>query len=315
MKKLNVAILFGGKSAEREVSISTGSEVAKELNRKKYNVSPIEIAPNGIIWKHGKLRTTDYARLLKKLKIDLVFIALHGPYGEDGTIQGLLEIIEIPYTGSRVEASAIGMNKKLSRHLFAHHKITVPNFQMHTKNEPIKFHKNGYLFVQTDNQGSSIGASIAKDQIGLEKSLRLAHKYSKVAVIDQYIKGTEIACAILGNLKPTALPVVEIVPKHEFFDYECKYNPKLVDEICPARISKKLTKKAQKQALLAYKAIGCKVFGRVDMIIEGEAIYVLEINTIPGLTPVSLFPKAAKAAGISYGQLLDKIIEYSLHDR
>lgn len=314
MRKLRVAVLFGGNSTERKVSLSSGANVIETLNRKKYTVLPVEIAPDGITWVHNRTRTTDYAKLLKKLEAELVFIALHGPFGEDGKIQSLLETLQTPYTGAGVEASRIGMDKIATREVFKKAGIKIPKYRMHHEKDSIPIFKKP-SFVQTDNQGSSIGASIAKDQNGLERSLKLAHKYSKVAVIDQYIEGIEITCAILGNTEPVALPVVEIVPKHEFFDYECKYNPELVDEICPAGISKKLTKKAQDQAILAYKAIGCTVFGRVDMIVKGETIYVLEINTIPGLTPVSLFPKAAKVAGISYSKLLDKIIDNSLNVR
>ena len=166
------------------------------------------------------------------------------------------------------------------------------------------------LFVKPSRQGSSIGTFKVSSSTELKKALKVALDFRDPALIEEFIEGVEITCGILGQ---SPLPLVEIVPKNDFFDYQAKYNPKLTDEIVPARISLKLAKKAQETALNAFNAIGCRVFGRVDMIIRGRDIYVLEVNTIPGLTPVSLFPKAAKAAGISYPQLLDKIIEHSLN--
>lgn len=316
MSKLNIAVLFGGKSAERGVSIATGLEVVKHLNHTKYSVFPIELTKKGAFWIYKTLKTTDYPKLLKKLRIDLVFLALHGPLGEDGTIQGLLEQIGMPYTGSKVLASGLGMDKLASRKIFASEGLKVPIYIVHRKGETLN---NGTLkwpvFVQPNNQGSAIGATIARSRIELRNSLELAHRYSDIALIDEFIKGTEITCAILGNSNPTVLPIIEIVTKHEFFDYEAKYNPSLVDEICPARISESLSKKAKKAAQVAYDSLGCWAYGRVDMIIRGNNLYVLEVNTLPGLTSVSLFPKAAKTVGMSYSQLLDKIIHYSKNDR
>lgn len=337
MRKLKVAVLMGGRSPEHDISLATGREVVKNLDSKKYKVLPIEVSKNGLSW-HLKeknqflldspaiksikyqlssiksLETVDYSSIIKNLKVDVVFIAMHGPYGEDGTVQGFLELLGVSYTGSGVLASALGMDKLYSRKLFVQAGLTTPNYVIvKPKDNPnIVWRKfKPPVFVHPNNQGSAVGSSLVKKKKQLKKALVVAQKYSNIALVDEYIKGTEVTCAILGNDSPVALPLVEIVSKKEFFDYEAKYNPDLADEIVPARISKSLTNKAQDAALVAYKTIGCRGFGRVDMIIRGEKVYVLEANTIPGLTPVSLFPKAAKAAGLSYPMLLDRIIKYA----
>ena len=304
MKKLIVAVLMGGRSAERDISLISGREVAKNLNRKKYSVIPVEIPKNGIT-------SASPIPILKKNKVDIAFIAMHGPYGEDGTIQGLLELAGIPYTGSRVLASALGMDKIYSRKIFTQIGLNTPKFvlvdkqQKKTSISPLKFP----VFVKPQSQGSSIGTSKANNQKQLDLALKEAFKFGKVAIVEEFLEGVEITGAVLGNENPIALPLVEIVSKKEFFDYEAKYDAKLTDEIVPARITKDLTQKAQDAAIKAYIALNCSGFGRVDMIISKDKIYVLEVNTIPGLTPVSLFPKAANAAGISYPQLLDEVIK------
>lgn len=331
-KRLRVAVLMGGKSAEHEISLLSGKEVVKNLNPQKYNVLPITVSKDGVTWKIGERRQflldfpakkskvkiligSDYSAIVKNHKVDLVFIAMHGPFGEDGTIQGFLELIDMPYTGSGVLASALGMDKISSRKLFTQAGLNVPQWMMVDKKttpQLIWRKLDPPIFVKPSNQGSSVGASIVREKSDLKKALKLALSFSRLALVEEYLDGVEVTGAILGNDKPHTLPLVEIVPKHEFFDYEAKYNQKLTDEIVPARINKTLTDKAQKAALIAYKTLGCRGFGRVDMIIKRNDVYVLEVNTIPGLTPVSLFPKAAQAAGISYPQLLDKIIEFAL---
>lgn len=304
-KKLTVAILMGGRSPEHEISLISGREVLKNLDSKKYNPVPITIsrAPSD----NDKIQKT-----IEHHHCDVAFIAMHGPYGEDGTIQGLLELIGIPYTGSGVLASALGMNKIYSRKLFTQAGLIVPKYIVITKNQNVQEEKfkefNLPYFVKPYNQGSSIGASKVNQVSELQKALASAFAVSEKVLVEEYVSGREITGSVLGNENPKPLPLVEIVPKHDFFDYEAKYNERLTDEIVPARISQALTRKAQESALLAYQTLDCRGFGRVDMIIKEDEVYVLEVNTIPGLTPVSLFPKAARAAGISYPKLLDKII-------
>jgi len=307
MKKLNVMVLMGGESSEYEVSLKSGNEVVKNLNPDRYKVFPVTIGKNGE-------RLKDIA---KKKKIDVVFIAMHGPYGEDGRIQGMLEAVGLKYTGSGVLASAIGMDKIIFRKLMTQEKILVPKYAVVKRGENFKnIHKvlkKAPYFVKPSDQGSSVGASVVKKQEDLGKALKLAHKFSKLALVDEYVKGVEVTCGVLGNDKPIAMPIVEIVPKSDFFDYKSKYSEAGSDEIVPARINKKLTKRIQDLSVQVYKAVGARGFGRIDFILKNRRDpIVLEINTIPGLTQASLFPKEAKAAGISFPRLLDTIIGYAI---
>lgn len=239
---------------------------------------------------------------------------MHGHFGEDGTIQGFLELIDIPYTGSGVLASALGMDKIYSRKLFTQAGLETPRYLVFEKGNSLKKVLRQFsfpLFIKPSNQGSSIGSSKVNKRKELKQALEIALSFSRFALVEEYIKGIELTGSILGNDNPTALPLVEIVPTRQFFDYNAKYFDNQTKEIVPARLSQKLTKIAQKAALDAYRSLGCRGFGRVDMIIKGNNVCVLEVNTIPGLTPMSLLPKAAQADGISYPQLLDKIIRFA----
>jgi D-alanine-D-alanine ligase len=327
MKKIRVIVLMGGRSPEHEISLISGREVVNNLNKKKYEALPVVISKDGKNWKLTDKKSLDLMSnpialrgtgkdmvLANKKSISginsfsdgnktVVFIAMAGPYGEDGTMQGLLELSGIPYTGSGVLASALGMDKIKFRDVMKANSIPVPN---EGKGFP--------MFVKPSGQGSSVGASIVKNKKDLKNALKLAKKFGGEPLIEEYIKGTEVTCAVLGNKKPYTLPVIEIVPlKGEFFDYESKYTESGAEEIIPARISKSLTKKVQELAIKVYKVLGCKGFARVDFILKADGSpIVLEINTIPGLTPMSLLPKAARAAGISYSNLLDRIIKYAI---
>jgi len=343
MRRFKIAVLAGGKSAEHKISIASAKEVLRHLDPVKYEAYPVFISKDGLSWqilgkeeflalqtpiqlleeqsrKQQRSRTLERIAHrsmaeIKKQRVDIVFIALHGPFGEDGTVQGFLELLDIPYTGSKVLASALGMNKAASRKLFAESGLTVPKYTVLKKGEGTTTIRRKFkppFVTKPLNQGSSVGVSIIHKKSELLDGLDTAFNYSDQVIIEEYLVGTEVTVGILGNKSPEALPVVEIVPKTEFFSFEAKYNESLCDEICPARISKKLIEKAQKSAILAYKTIGCRAFARVDMIIKDGEPHILEINTIPGLTFVSLVPKAAKVAGISYPRLLEQVISYSL---
>lgn len=342
MRKIKVAVLMGGKTPEHEISLITGREVVRNLDKSKYKILPVVISRTGERWQSlvpGKLLSLPDPLTLRGTKKDLVsqkekeiqgvgqlvqdkinvvFIAMHGPFGEDGTVQGMLELAGIPYTGPGVLASALGMDKIMFKKVLQSQKIPVPKFVVFEKGKSFKRKVLGKppYFIKPHNQGSSVGASIAKTKRSLRKALNLAFKYSDLALVEEYIKGIEVTCGVIGNKNPKPLPLVEIVPKKsEFFDYESKYTESGAEEIVPAKISTSLTKKVQKMALDVYKVIGCRGFSRVDFILRnGKKPIVLEINTIPGLTPMSLVPKAAKAAGISYSQLLDKIISYAIEN-
>lgn len=343
MTKLKkVVVLMGGKSPEHEVSLVTGREVVRHLNKKKYEVLPVVISRDGERWQlktpeqillHSPagVEKTDHKKRIKggeallpkgkslpfelREKPDVVFIAMHGPFGEDGTIQGMLELAGISYTGAGVLASSLGMNKIMFRKIMEREKIPVPKYIIFEKTD-----KKGKIFrkfkfpfvVKPSDQGSSVGVSIVHNKKELKPALELAFSFSKRILIEEYLAGIEVSCGVLGNEAPKALPVIEIIPKKEFFDYEAKYDETKCDEIVPARLSKKLARKVQDLAIRVFQAIDCRGFGRIDMIIHKDKPCVLEINTIPGLTPVSLFPKEATAAGISYPQLLDRIIELAL---
>ncbi|MGB6882230.1 MAG: D-alanine--D-alanine ligase, partial [Microgenomates group bacterium] len=313
----------------------------RNLDKSKYDILPVVISRTGKKWQlvspsrllalpdplNLKGTTKEFIssgrkeiQSIRQLpgKINVVFIAMHGPYSEDGTIQGMLELAGISYTGPGVLASALGMDKTMFRKVMQNEKIPVPRFvALKKRDSPSKIYREldkPPFFVKPNAQGSSVGASIVRYRKDLPKALEKAFKYGETALVEEYIKGTEVACGVLGNEKPIALPLAEIVPlKGEFFNYDSKYLESGAEEIVPARISVKLTKRVQQMAIDVYKAIGCKGFSRVDFILKnGRRPIVLEINTIPGLTPMSLLPKAAKAAGISYSQLLDKIIKYAI---
>ena len=306
---------MGGKSPEYEISLMSGEKVVKNLDPKKYDILTIIVSRNG---KYFDFNGKKYSfGQLSIVSCQLFFIAMHGPYGEDGTVQGFLELIGVPYTGSGVLASALGMDKIYSRKLFTQEGLKTPRYLIFEKGDNIGEILKQFsfpIFVKPSNQGSSIGSSKVGKKKDLKKALELALSLSRFALVEEYIKGIEITGSILGNHNPKALPLVEIVPKKEFFDYEAKYADNLTDEIVPARIADQLTRKAQESAITAYQVLGCRGFGRVDMIIKNDDVYVLEVNTIPGLTPMSLLPKAAQAAGISYPQLLDKIIFFALQN-
>lgn len=336
-KKRRVAVLMGGRSPEYEISLISGREVVKNLDPKKYDVFPIVISKDGVTWQiqdksrflqdppakaeiryqeseNKSLTIQKQKDLITNQKIDIAFIAMHGPYGEDGTVQGFLEFIGIPYIGSGVLASALSMDKISSRKLFTQAGLKTPEYLIFEKGDNFKKIFKRFsppIFVKPSNQGSSIGSSKVYKLQDLKKALELALSFSPFALIEEYLEGTEVTGSILGNDKPRALPLVEIIPTREFFDYKAKYNDQETQEIVPARLSQKITKKAQNTAILAFKTLGCCGFGRVDMIIKKGDVFVLEVNTIPGLTPMSLLPKAAKAAGIFYPQLLDKIIQFA----
>ncbi len=333
---------MGGRTPEYDVSLATGREVVANLNQEKFEVLPVVISRDGQRWqplslnKFLELDTTVRAlpdqikeqsslkattpqtqAILNEQKIDVAFIAMHGPYGEDGTIQGLLELLNIPYTCSGVLASALGMDKIMFRKVLAAEKIPFPQYLALNKSDSPesvwRLFKKPPVFVKPYNQGSSVGASVVHNKEELKKALDSAFTYSDPVLVEEYLKGTEISCAVLGNENPQALPLAEILPKNEFFDYEAKYTDGKSEEIVPARISPKLTKTLQDLSVRIFKAIGARGVARVEFIVVGQKPYALEINTIPGLTSASIVPKEAKGAGLSYPQLLSKLIELALN--
>ncbi|OEF96149.1 D-alanine--D-alanine ligase [Desulfuribacillus alkaliarsenatis] len=305
-----MAVIYGGISNEREVSLKSGLGVCKALTEKGYNVIALEY--------------DNHQQLIKQLladKPDFAYIALHGRYGEDGRVQSLLELLNIPYVGSGVLASSLAMNKSLSKKHFALAGIKVAK-ELIVKPDEINLNReliinkiiNIFSFpivIKPNQEGSTIGLTIAYDKQQLLEGLNTAVNFDSEILVEEYIKGVEITVAVLGTGDDIqALPVIEIVPKNSHYDYESKYAPGGSEHIIPARISKENTIIAQDWAIKAHKALGCETYSRVDFIVpEGQQPVILEINTLPGMTPTSLFPDAAKSIGLEYPDMLDRIIK------
>ena len=309
MKKINIAVLMGGDSFERDISLISGREVVKALNKDKYSIKIYDPAK-------------DILKLIKnKNKIDVVFPVLHGPGGEDGAIQGLLELLKIPYVGSGILASSIAINKEAAKKIYINSKILTPSYKVFKKSDKIPFEVIKIpCVIKPLSQGSSVSINIVKNRRNLKKAIKEVFFVEDKIIIEDYIEGTEVTVGILGNDNPSALPIVEIIPPEGcFFDRKVKYNGS-TREIVPARLSKKLATKIQNIARCVHVSLGCRGLSRTDMIIMHQKrktlsakaeIYVLETNTLPGMTRESLFPKAARAAGIKFPDLLDKLIEFA----
>ena len=306
-KKLTIALLCGGVSSEREVSLMSAEQVLEALDKHKYRVLRYDTR-------------TDLARLVHDAPgIDAALIILHGPYGEDGTVQGLLDLLNIPYQGAGVLGSAVAMNKLASKQLYERAGIPSPAYMTLARSDAVDpkecVRRLGLpLVVKPVSGGSSVGMSIVKSAERLPAALKSAFAQDDDILIEAYIKGTELTGSVIGKEDLEALPIIEIIPGrgHEFFDYEAKYTAGKTREICPARIDARLTEKAQTYAKMAHRALFCRGYSRTDMILKDDDIYVLETNTIPGMTATSLLPQAARVAGISFPRLLDRLIELSL---
>jgi D-alanine-D-alanine ligase len=310
MEPLTVALISGGISSERDVSLKSGDQVFAALDKNKYRVRRYD-------------PQTDISRLVADASIiDVALIILHGPFGEDGTVQGLLDLLGIPYQGSGVLGSAIAMDKLVSKQLYETSGIPTPTYITIKHGDERKIdiclERIGLpLVIKPAKGGSSIGMAIVKTRDSLEPAIREAFRYGDTLVVETYIQGTELTVGVLGNRDITALPVIEIIPdtRYDFFDYHAKYLPGASQEICPARIDDDLTEKARSYAVMAHRALFCEGYSRTDMMLKDREIYVLETNTIPGMTETSLLPRAAKTAGISFSRLMDILIELGMESR
>jgi len=310
MKKKTIALIYGGISSEREVSLNSGKQVYEALDKDKYEILTYD-------------PKMDIPRLVNDAgRIDGALIILHGPYGEDGTVQGLLDLLGIPYQGAGVLGSAVAMNKLLSKHLYERAGLRVPAYIVLKRGDLVDVNhivsQLGLpLVVKPVETGSSVGMTIVREDASLPAAVEKALQFDVAAMIEAYIAGTEVTGGVLGNDDPDALPLIEIIPGegHEFFDYDAKYRAGASQEICPARIDARLTKKAQACAVTAHQALYCQGYSRTDMILKDGECFVLETNTIPGMTATSLFPQSAKAAGMSFGQLLDRLIDLGIQAR
>jgi D-alanine-D-alanine ligase len=299
---MRVGVIMGGISAEREVSLNTGNEIVKNLDANKYDIYPIVL--------NNKMD------LLEKVKgIDIAFLALHGNFGEDGTVQSILEALNVPYTGCGVLSSAICMDKDITKRIIREAGIKTAEWMLVSKVEEIDYDqikKMGYpVVVKPNSGGSSVATAIINDKEDIEGAVKMALKYDKEVMIEEFIKGDEITCSILDG---KMMPVLVIKPKSSFFDYTSKYSDDGADEYV-VELEPMLQKQVEQMALTTYKLLKCSVYARVDMIVRNGIPYVLETNTLPGMTRNSLIPKSARAVNINFTQLLDIIINCSLKEK
>jgi len=295
LREKKIGVLLGGISSEREVSLRSGMAVFKSLKNMGYNVVAIDAG-------------RDICKRLIEEKIEIAFIALHGGWGEDGAIQGLLEVMGIPYTGSGVLASALSMDKIASKKIFLSSRINVPRFEVLT--EGIQPTLGFPMVIKPSKEGSSIGVSIVKDKDSLPDALKRAFQYGPVVIAEEYIRGRECQIGILNN---KVLGGVEVRTSLEFYNYEAKYTPGLTEYIIPPEIESDIYERVKETALRAHISLGCSGATRVDLIVDEKGTpYVLEVNTIPGMTETSLLPKIARASGLEFGSLIEEILKDSL---
>ncbi len=353
VRKLRVGIIFGGRSAEHEVSLVSAASVIAALDKEKYDIVPIGITPEGR-W----LSSADAVRLLKEKTpidhlpehvllpdprrqgltpinhsspepatktVDVVFPVLHGTYGEDGAIQGLFELADVPYVGAGVLGSAIGMDKVVQKQLLHHAKIPVApdlwffssDYETHEKRWITRIERKlGYpSFVKPANLGSSVGITKAHNRRELQEAIRIAAEYDRKILVEKGIRNArEIECSVLGNDQPVASRPGEVVPSNEFYDYDAKYVDGKSQILVPARLPAAVVKKVQRYSTEAFRVLHCEGMARVDFLVAGggRRIYLSEINTIPGFTSISMYPKLWEASGLSYPALLDRLIALAL---
>jgi D-alanine-D-alanine ligase len=302
---MNVALLAGGTSGERDISIESGKGALQALQEAGFNVTVFDPAKK------------DDLKALIDGNFDVAFLCTHGRFGEDGTLQGFLELIGLPYTGPGVWSSATSINKTISKVVYKHANIPTPSSISLTSrhqysNEHIIAAVGEHCVVKPDTEGSTLGITIITKASELDAALDEAFKHDRTVIAESFVSGTELTVAVIGNDDPIALPVIEIVPSHSFYDFESKYAPGGSKHICPAPLSEEQTKLVQDLALQSHKALQCSGMSRTDIIIDGMTAWVLETNTVPGMTATSLLPDAGAAAGISFPELCTKLIGYAL---
>lgn len=347
---MKVAVIFGGMSTEHDVSIVSGISIIKNLNQNKYEIYPIYIDENGDWYKYTKkieeIGTVEVGDKLKEIEkienpmnylkqMDCIFPVLHGLYGEDGTVQGLFELLKIPYVGCKVLASSICMDKVYAKIIFEKAGLNQAKYVYIRKDkEKYRYIANNFeetictleevekeveekleypMFVKPSNSGSSVGIRKVKNKKELEEAIKYAGKYDKKILVEQGIIGREIECAVLGNEEVLASCVGEVLSAEEFYSFDSKYKNSQSRTVIPANIEENISEEIRKQAIKAYKAAGGAGLSRVDFFVENgtNKIIINEINTMPGFTAISMYPKLFEAVGIKYTELLDKIIELS----
>lgn len=348
-QKLNITVLCGGQSTEHEVSILSARNVVTYLNPQKYEITVIYITHQGewhLIDKKDFLEQPEPWLLIQARKtvpiaiamgdshhpwmslqnpqeryaVDCVFPVLHGTNSEDGTVQGLLELLNIPYVGSDVLSSAVCMQKDIAKNLLRQANIPTPDWFVLTERDVAE---NSYeqlievlgktLFVKPSNLGSSVGVAKVKTKAEFEQALKEAFRYDQRVLVEPFVKGREIECSVLGNEEPIASLPGEIIAHHEFYSYDAKYiDKKGADVVVPANLNEKIIQRVQSLSVAAYKVLHCLGMARVDFFVCGEKVLVNELNTIPGFTNISMYPKNWEVSGLSYAKLLDRLIELGL---
>jgi len=355
MKKIKVGVLFGGQSAEHEVSLVSARSVVSAIDQSKYEISLIGITHQGqwllaedqnkalsyktVDEQNLPAVTLDYTGSDRQIRhnqqgvisdaitdLDVIFPVLHGPHGEDGTVQGLFELANLPYVGCGVAASALAMDKVLAKQAFSAAEIPQTDYEAYRVHqwqqdesamiEKIEAQFVYPVFIKPANMGSSVGITKAHDRRELAKGVRLAFDYDLKIIIEESAQGfREVECAILGNENPQASIVGEIIPGNEFYDYETKYIDDKSELIIPANISLAAAEKVQGLAIKAFQAIDGSGLARVDFFVseDNQTVYINEVNTMPGFTPISMYPKLWQASGIEYADLIDKLISLGIH--
>lgn len=345
MKIKNLGVIFGGMSTENEVSVVSASSILENLDKEKYNIYPIYISKDGNWWKYDineqtkgfgvkvkiKEKIENITEYLKKL--DVVFPVLHGKYGEDGTIQGMLEMLKIPYVGCHVLSACLGMDKVYSKIIFEKAGLNQAKYEYIRKYKDKyiyvdnKMNENVYtleevaklicknlefpVYVKPSNSGSSVGINKSKNKEELIEHIEYASKFDNKILIEQQIIGQEVECAVLGNEEVMASCIGEVLADNQFYTYDEKYKSQKTNTKIPADLPEEISEKIRKEAIKAFKAIDGKGLSRVDFFVEKETnkIYINEINTLPGFTNISMYPKLFEKSGISCKDLLNKVIE------
>ena len=351
MSKIKLAVIFGGMSTEHDVSIVSGTSIVKNLNEEKYEIFPIYIDKNGDWYEYtrnikeiGIIKVGDKIEEVKQIdnpmnylkQMDCIFPVLHGLYGEDGTIQGLFELLKVPYVGCKVLASSISMDKAYTKIIFEKAGLKqAPYVYIRADNGKYRYIEKDFteqiysmeelskkieqticypMFIKPSNSGSSVGINKAKNKKELEEAIKYATKYDRKILIEQGTEGREVECAVLGNEEVIASCIGEVLSAEEFYSFDSKYNNQESRTQIPANLSKEISEEIRKQAIKAFKAVNGSGLSRVDFFVERNTneIIINEINTLPGFTSISMYPKLFEASGINYSELLDKIIDLSL---
>lgn len=354
MQKVKLAVIFGGMSTEHDVSIVSGTSIIKNLNEDKYKVYPIYISEDGKWYEYleeikniGNIKVGDKIDNIKEIQnpieylknVDCIFPVLHGLYGEDGTIQGLFELVKVPYVGCKVLASSVAMDKAYAKVVFEKAGLNQAKYVYIRENkgkyilvdesvnekvckldevskiieEKIKYP----MFIKPSNSGSSVGINKAKDIKELKDAIEYAAKFDKKILIEEGIDGREVECAVLGNEEVIASCIGEVLSAGDFYSYDSKYNNSESVTVIPAQLPEEISEKIRKEAIRAFKAIDGSGLSRVDFFVEKgtNKIIINEINTLPGFTQISMYPKLFEAVGISYSELLDRIVELAMEDK